>query len=248
MPPTVRVAMWSGPRNISTALMRSFGSRADCAVTDEPLYAHYLAQLPESKRAAHPGWEQVIASQPTDASLVAAALTGPVPGGRPLWYQKHMAHHLTPGMDRAWIASLTNAFLIRQPAAMICSFIRVIPDPTPLDLGLPQQVELFDHLRAATGRTPPVIDSAAILRDPRSALSALCEALSIPFDEAMLRWAPGPRDTDGVWAPHWYAAVNQSTGFAPYEPREDRVPARLQPVLTECEALYARLARHAIAP
>lgn len=241
----VRVAMWSGPRNISTALMRSFGSRADCAVTDEPLYAHYLAQLPHSKRAAHPGWEQVIASQPTDAAAVAAALNGPVPGGRSVWYQKHMAHHLTPGMDRAWIASLSNAFLIRRPAAMICSFIKVIPNPTPHDLGLPQQAELFDALSAA-GRMPPVIVSATILKDPRAALGALCEALSIPFNENMLRWAPGPRDTDGVWAPHWYAAVNASTGFAPFEPRDDRVPARLEPVLAECEALYARLARRSI--
>lgn len=238
--------MWSGPRNISTALMRSWGSRADCAVTDEPLYGHYLASLDPAKRTTHPGADAVIAAMDCDWHSVARTLTGPVPDGRPVWYQKHMAHHLTPGMDLAWVDGLTNCFLVREPTAMIVSFIKVIPDPTPEDLGLPQQVALFERLRAQTGRTPAVVDSGDVLRDPRRTLGALCDRLALPFDDAMLAWKPGPRPEDGVWAPHWYAGVERSTGFEPYRPRTEAVPERLAGVLAECERLYATLALHRV--
>ncbi|MEN1704738.1 MAG: HAD family hydrolase [Planctomycetota bacterium] len=233
--------MWSGPRNLSTALMRSFGSRVDCAVIDEPLYAHYLSTLDPEHRATHPMADEVIASQPTDWQGVAANLRGPVPDGKPVWYQKHMAHHLTEGMDLAWIEPFANAFLIRDPAEMITSFIRVIPDPTPEDLGLPQQVELFRRVGG------PVVDSKDILLDPRGTLSMLCEALGVAFDEAMLSWEPGPRETDGVWAPHWYASVENSTGFGVYRPKNEPVPDRLRGVLDRCNELYAELARSKIA-
>ncbi|MEZ6234392.1 MAG: hypothetical protein R3B68_09395 [Phycisphaerales bacterium] len=237
-----RIAMWSGPRNISTALMRSFSSRPDCFVTDEPLYAHYLA----ATNADHPAREHVIAAHEPDWRNVAAFLTGPIPRGRSVWYQKHMAHHLTPDVDRAWLAGLTNALLVRDPAEMITSYIKVLPNPTPEDLGLPQQVALFDWLRETTGHTPPVVDSRDILEDPRGVLGALCERLGIAFDAAMLSWEPGPRDTDGVWAPHWYEAVEKSTAFAPYRPKHEVVPERLSGVLRECEALYARLSDHRV--
>jgi hypothetical protein len=233
--------MWSGPRNISTAMMRSWGARPDCAVSDEPLYGHYLSWLSPHRRSEHPAADEVIAAMDCDWRSVAATLTGPVPGGRPIWYQKHMAHHLTPDMDLGWVERLTNCFLIRDPAAMITSFIKVIPNPTPEDLGLPQQVALFERIQTATGRTPPVVDSADVLRDPRSTLSGLCDSLGVPFDDAMLAWRPGPRPEDGVWAPHWYAGVYQSTGFAPPSTKHDLVPARLQSVLDECNALYATL-------
>ncbi len=245
---TTRIAMWSGPRNISTALMRSWGSRADTAVCDEPLYAHYLSTLAPGACAAHPGAGDVMRSQPTDWREVVAALAGPAPGDKPVWYQKHMAHHLTPGMDRGWLLGLANCFLIRDPAEMITSFIRVIPEPSAEDLGLPQQVALFEFVRERTGRAPPVIDSRDVLEDPRGVLGALCARLGVAFDEAMLSWAPGARPEDGVWAPHWYAGVYRSTGFAPYRPKDERVPERLTGVREVCEDLYGRLAAHKITP
>lgn len=239
--------MWSGPRNISTALMRSFGNRPDCAVTDEPLYAHYLSSLSPRRRAEHPAADEVMRSQPTDAASVITHLLGPAPLGRAIWYQKHMAHHLTPGMDLRWIDGLTNALLIREPREVIVSFSKVINTPTPADLGFPQQVALLERI-IASGRSPIVIDSRTILTSPRGALAALCAALGIGFDESMLQWPPGPRATDGVWAPHWYANVNASTGFAPYAPRHEPVPPDLEPVLAACEPLYQQLREHAITP
>lgn len=244
----VRIAMWSGPRNISTALMRSWGARGDCSVSDEPLYAHYLSVIGEAKRREHPAYEEVMASQPTDWREVASDLTGAVPDGKSVWYQKHMAHHLTPVMDWGWIGELTNCFLIREPAAMITSFIKIIDNPTPEDLGLPQQVELFDWLRRETGTTPVVIDSRDVLTDPGAALGALSPRLGVPYDPAMLAWEPGERDEDGVWAPHWYSSVYRSTGFAPYTAKNEAVPARLRGVLEECEGLYAQLAAHRVGP
>ncbi len=236
----LRLAMWSGPRNISTAMMRSFGNRSDTAVVDEPLYAHYLL----ATGASHPGREEVIAHHETDWPKVVAGLTGPVPGGKRVYYQKHMAHHLLPGMDRAWIAGLTNCFLIRDPREVITSFVKVVERPTAAELGLPQQVELFEAERARTGRVPPVVDSRDILESPRAVLARLCEAVGIDFQETMLRWPPGRRETDGVWAPHWYASVERSTGFGPYTPKDDQVPRELMGVYEECRVLYDRLAAH----
>jgi hypothetical protein len=231
---TTRVAMWSGPRNISTAMMRSFGSRADTVVVDEPFYAHYLAVT----GLDHPGRDAVLASQPNRWEDVAAALTGPLPAGVAVFYQKHMAHHLLPGMGRSWLAGLTHAYLIRDPAHVVASYARVRDEPTLADLGYPQQVEIF---RAYGG---PVVDAADVLRDPAGTLRRLCAALGIPFDEAMLHWPAGPRDTDGVWAPHWYAAVQASTGFAPYRPAPAEVPARLRPLVAAAQPYYDELAAH----
>lgn len=240
----VRVAMWSGPRNLSTALMRSWGSRADTAVTDEPLYAAYLA----ATGLDHPGRADVLAAQPTDWRTVAAALAGPVPGGRAVWYQKHMAHHLLPHMGREWLDddSFRHAFLIRDPASAIVSLDRVTPDPTLDDTGFRQQAELFERVRQRGGGTPPVIDTADVLRDPEGVLRALCSALDLAFDPAMLAWAPGPRDTDGVWAEHWYASVWESTGFGPPRAESPTVPARLAAVLEAAQPLYDHLATHAL--
>lgn len=238
----VRIGMWSGPRNISTALMRSFGARSDCAVSDEPLYAHYL----KTTGYDHPAAGEIINEHEWDWQLVTRALTGPIPGDKSVWYQKHMAHHLTREVGRKWILSLTNIFLIRDPAEMITSFIKVIANPTPADLGLPQQVDLFEWIYAKTGRRCAVIDSRAVLENPREMLSRVCAHAGIPFTDAMLSWQPGPRDTDGVWGPHWYDSVYKSTGFAPYKPKNEPVPERLAGVLTECQSLYNTLAAHAI--
>ena len=235
---TTRVAMWSGPRNLSTAMMRSFGARADCTVVDEPFYAAYLA----STGLDHPGREAVLASQPTDPATVVAEVTGvtgaPVP--TPLQYQKQMTHHLTGGIDLDGLAGLTHAFLVRDPARVLTSYAKVRDEPTLEDLGLPQQVALFERFGG------PVVDAADVLADPRATLTALCAALGIAFDEAMLTWEPGPRDTDGVWAPWWYAGVEASTGFGAAPGAADPLPPRLEPLLERCLPYYETLAPHRI--
>jgi hypothetical protein len=230
----VRLAMWSGPRNVSTALMRSFGSRRDTLVVDEPLYASYLA----TTGLEHPGRERILASQPTDWRVVARALTGPLPAGIGVHYQKHMAHHLLPDVGREWLARLTHAYLIRDPGHVVASYAKVRGAPTLADLGYPQQVEI---LRRHGG---PVVDAADLLRDPAGVLAALCLAVGIGYDPAMLSWEPGSRDTDGVWAPWWYAGVAASTGFAAPDPRPARVPRQLGSLVDAARPYYEELAAH----
>jgi hypothetical protein len=235
----IRIAMWSGPRNISTAMMRSWENRGDAAVSDEPLYAHYLKET----RVDHPGRDEIIAACETDWRKVVAYLTGPVPGGKAVWYQKHMTHHLLPGIERGWVKGLTNAFLIREPTEMITSLAKVTPNPRIEDTGLPQQAALFEQVREWEGKTPPVVDARDVLTDPRRMLGLLCEALGVAFTERMLAWPAGKRATDGVWAPHWYASVEKSTGFEGYRPKNEPVPERLKTVHDECEGLYRKLWR-----
>ncbi|GAA2631086.1 branched chain amino acid aminotransferase [Paractinoplanes durhamensis] len=214
--------------------MRSFGSRADTVVVDEPLYAHYLAVT----GIDHPGRAEIMASQPRRWEDVAGALTGPLPGDPAVYYQKHMTHHLLPAIGREWLGALTHAFLIRDPGHVVASYARVRGEPTLEDLGYPQQAEIF---RAYGG---PVVDAADVLRDPAGTLGRLCDALGIGFDPAMLAWPPGPRDDDGVWAPHWYASVWKSTGFAPYDPSPAEVPDRLRPLVEAARPYYDELALH----
>lgn len=234
--------MWSGPRNISTTLLRSWGSRPDTFVCDEPLYAHYLLV----SGAPHPGRDAVIAAHETDWRRVADWLTGPVPEGKAVFYQKHMAKHLLPDVGRSWLDALTHAFLIRDPAEMLASFARVIPDPTLDDTGLPLQCELFDRIAGRTGQAAPVIDSRDVLENPPAVLAKLCAALGVRYSDAMLRWPAGRRDTDGVWAPHWYAAVEQSEGFAPPGPRPAAPPPGLERLYEACLPYYRHLASHRI--
>jgi hypothetical protein len=226
--------MWSGPRTISTALMRSFGARSDTLVVDEPLYAHYLA----ATGLDHPGRDEILASQPTSWQAVADALTGPLPAGVEVYYQKHMAHHLLPDVGRDWLGRLRHAYLIRDPAYVVASYARVRGEPTLADLGLAQQCEIFERYGG------PVVDAADLLRDPASLLQALCGALGIGWQPAMLAWPAGRRDTDGVWAPHWYAGVEASTGFAPYDPAPPVVPDRLAALVDRARPYYDALARH----
>ncbi len=232
--------MWSGPRNISTALMRSWGNRPDTIVCDEPLYAHYLAVTDRD----HPGAAEVIADHETDPDTVIAWLTGPVPDGRPVFYQKHMAHHLLDDIDRAWLDEVTNCFLIRDPREMLTSLVKNVPEPTLQDTGLPQQVEIFERVRAGTDRVPPVFDARDVLEDPRRLLGLLCDAIGVEFTDAMLSWPPGRRDTDGIWARHWYAAVEASTGFNPYRPKPDPVPPQLADLHEQCLDYYETLHAH----
>lgn len=232
--------MWSGPRTVSTALMRSFGNRADTVVVDEPLYGYYLAQT----GIEHPGRDEIIASMPGGWRAILTALTtAPLPAGVSVSYQKHMTHHLLPDIDRAWLAGLTHAFLIRDPRRLLASYARVRSAPVLADLGLEQQAEIF----AAFGG--PVIDSADILRHPAAALTALCDALGIGFDPAMLSWPAGSRPTDGVWAKYWYDSVWRSTGFGPYREQERiELPPELEPLAAQCEPYYQELARHRLRP
>lgn len=205
----MRIAMWSGPRNLSTALMYAFAARGDCAVSDEPFYAAYLA----ATGIDHPMREAIVAAGETDAGRVAAFCRGPVPGGLPLWYQKHMTLHMIPGFDRGFLRDCVNVFLIRHPARVVASYARKRERPDLADIGFVQQAELFDEVAGRLGAAPPVVDSAAIRADPEGTLARLCAALGIPFRHEMLGWPAGPKPCDGIWAPHWYGAVHASTGF-----------------------------------
>ena len=205
----MRIAMWSGPRNLSTAMMYSFGARADCAVTDEPFYAAYLA----ASGLDHPMRAQILSAQPRDPAIVVSALLGPVPEGRAHWYQQHMTHHMLPEMPLDWMADVTNVFLIRHPARVLASYTAKREFPTLADLGFEQQHRLYKRA-AGLGQTPVVIDSADIRGAPERILRKLCDAIDLPWDPAMLRWQAGGHRADGVWAAHWYGAVHRSTGFA----------------------------------
>ncbi|HEV3255360.1 MAG TPA: hypothetical protein VG013_00640 [Gemmataceae bacterium] len=233
-----RIAMWSGPRNISTALLRSWGNRPDTFVCDEPLYAHYLLKT----GAPHPGADEVIRWQENDWRKVAAWLTGDVPGGKRIFYQKHMTHHLLPEIDRGWLGRVSNAFLIRDPREVVPSLARVIPNPRLADTGLPQQLEIFRLVRGSP--VPPVTDARDVLEDPARQLRLLCEALNVDFTEAMLSWPAGPRDTDGVWAKYWYDAVLKSTTFEPYRPKNNPVPSHLAGLVEEAGEIYRQLHEH----
>ena len=240
----VRIAMWSGPRNISTARMRAWENRGDCTVSDEPLYAAYLA----ATGLDHPGREEVIAAGETDPARVVAALLGPVPGARPLWYQKHMSHHLLPGMDHAWIHALANVLLIRDPGEVVASYLKSRATVAPDDIGLLQQARLFDELCERNGTAPPVIDAADFLQAPEVHLRALCDRLGIAFTDRMLAWPTGPRDSDGVWAPYWYDAVWRSTGFEPWRPRDVSRSDEAARVADACRPAYERLRAHRLQP
>lgn len=242
----LRIAVWSGPRNISTALMRAWENRGDCAVSDEPLYAHYL----HATGLDHPAAAEVIAAGDTDGARVAAALaTGPVPGGLPVWYQKHMSHHLLPGMDRAWVQRLHNVFLIRDPALVVASYVKSRARCEAADIGLLQQAELFDRIAQRQGRAPLVVDGERFLQDPAAQLAAICADAGVGFErfrERMLHWPAGARASDGVWAPHWYAAVWRSTGFEPWRARSPALDAAGQRVADACRPAYERLRAFAI--
>jgi hypothetical protein len=231
--------MWSGPRTVSTALMRAWENRPDTVVVDEPLYAFYLARTVLD----HPGRDAVIASQPTSWQEVAAALAaGPLPPGVTISYAKHMTHHVLPCVDLAAFAPFRHAFLIRDPRPLLASYARVRAAPTLDDLGLRQQARLFAEFGG------PVIDSADLLAAPEASLRALCTALDVPFTPMMLSWPAGPRDTDGVWAPYWYGSVWRSTGFVAPDPRAP-APAldpALEPLLEQCLPYFEELRKNTI--
>jgi hypothetical protein len=234
MTQVTRIALWSGPRNISTAMMRAFENRSDSLVDDEPFYAFYL----KTTGLEHPATAAILASQPNDWREVAANLTGPVPEGVRVFYQKHMAHHLLPEIERDWMRGLEHAFLIREPRAMLSSYLEKREQATLEDLGFPQQVALYDWLALETGQPPAIVDSRQVLENPRGVLAALCEALGIEFQESMLSWPAGQRDSDGVWADHWYDAVLKSTGFQPYKSKDIRLTPELEALAARAKPYY----------
>jgi hypothetical protein len=233
----VRIAMWSGPRNISTAMMRAWGNRPDTAVIDEPFYAYYLEQTGKD----HPVAAEVIASGETDWRKVAASLTkSPVPGEKDIFFQKQMTHHLLPAIDREWITGLTNCFLIRDPREVILSYIRKNAEPELDDVGFVQQREIFNFVRERT-KMAPVVDAKDVLQNPERTLRLLCQAIDVPFDKSMLSWPSGLRETDGIWAKHWYDAVARSTSFEPYKPKAGGVPKRFLKFYDCCRECYEQL-------
>jgi hypothetical protein len=233
----IRIAMWSGPRNISTAMMRSWGNRPDTAVCDEPLYAHYL----QVTGFDHPGAEEVIANGETDWRKVVAQLTGAAPAGKHIFYQKQMTHHLLPDIDRAWLRAVTNCFLIRDPREVITSYIKKNQYPTLEDLGFVQQAEIFEWVHEHTNEIPTVLDARDVLENPERMLRLLCHAVNVEFTQVMLSWPSGARATDGVWAKYWYSEVEMSTSFRPYEAKREEVPERLRGICGKCREVYEKL-------
>jgi hypothetical protein len=233
----VRLHMWSGPRNLSTAMMRAFENRPDTAVVDEPFYAAYLART----GLDHPGRDQVLASQPTAEDDVRESLLAPLPDQVRLHYVKQMTHHLAPDSDLGWSLRFRNVLLIRDPAEVVASYVRSREACEPEDIGLLQQQRMVAFWDAHDA-TPPIIDAGDFLHDPEAHLRWLCGWLGLPFTDRMLSWPPGPRDTDGVWAPHWYAAVQASTGFEPRRPRDINLSEHDAAVAEACRPAYDALA------
>jgi hypothetical protein len=228
--------MWSGPRNLSTAMMRSFENRTDCAVWDEPFFAPYLVATGNT----NPMREETIAAHETDPDKVARLCAGPAPTGDPVFFQKHMPHHVADSFDRSWMKKCKHFILLRDPAAVISSYAKGRAEFTLHDIGILDQLALYDEISEWTD-PPLVVDSNDILSDPETYLTAICQAVDIPFDKAMLNWPAGPRDTDGIWAPHWYHSVENSTGFGPPRKETPIVPYAYKDILAQCQPVFERL-------
>ena len=237
---TIRINCWSGPRNVSTALMRSFAQRADTLAVDEPLYGFYLA----TTGAPHPHRDELVEILETDAKkIIDGVVLAPV--DRSVLFLKQMVHHLTPDLDLRFLDACVNVLLIRDPAEVISSLVHQLPEPTMRDVGLERQVTLFRELRDR-GQDPPVLDARHLLLDPEHVLRELCSRTGIPWDPAMLSWSAGPRPEDGAWGPYWYDSLWKSTGFAPYAPKDARVPERCRDLLVRCRDHYDELSAFAL--
>ncbi|MEM7741748.1 MAG: HAD family hydrolase [Pseudomonadota bacterium] len=234
----IRIAMWSGPRNLSTAMMRSFGARADTVCVDEPFYAAYL----ETTGVDHPMRNEVLASQDTDPAKVAQVLSTS-PTTRPVFYQKHMTHHMVPAIPRDWMAGLRHAFLIRHPARVLASYAQKMEAVSLEAIGFTQQAEIYDHVSSLSDQPPVIVDAERLRANPEHEIRLLCKGLGIEFDSAMLSWQTGPKPEDGAWAPHWYDAVNRSSGFSPPSEHLPVVPALYTDILERALVIYQRFLR-----
>ena len=237
----IRLCVWSGPRNISTALMYSFAQRSDTTVYDEPLYAHYLVNT--GAKAYHPGADEIIATMENDGEKVVADI---ILGSQPtsVVFFKQMTHHLV-NLDKSFMRRTVNVMLTRHPRDMLPSYAEQVSQPTLADVGYKMHLELVDYLRSL-GQEPPVLDSKATLDNPRGVLEKLCDRIGIAFEDSMLSWPAGARPEDGIWAPYWYAGVHRSTGFQAYKPKTDPFPTHLEPLYDECLPYYDALASEAI--
>jgi hypothetical protein len=234
------IAMWSGPRNISTAMMYSFGNRADCDAWDEPFYGFSLKQRGND----HPLRDEIIAANECDWNKLVAQCIALSP--KPIFYQKHMTHHMLPGFDRSFVLKLTNAFLIRAPEHVLASYTQKWADASLHNIGFVQQAEIFDLVADHLGYAPAVIEADQVLANPRATLTKLCTACNIPFDEAMLRWPRGPKVFDGTWAPHWYNAVWQSEGFGKPSEKTLTLPPEIQCIADQARPYYEKLKAHTL--
>ena len=234
---TTHIGMWSGPRNISTALMRSFENREDTTALDEPFYTYYL----DKTGIKHPGRELIMKSQNSNWSEVSELCIGKIPEGKKIWYQKHMAQHLLDNNDLSWILNLKNCLLIRDPKAVINSFKKEFPVERSTQLGYPQQLKIYNYVKERTGFPPIIIDAKDILRNPEKMLKKLCSLLKMPFSINMLSWPKGKRETDGVWAPYWYEKVEKSTKFNKYKEPIIELEKDLYDLYDECMVYYQEL-------
>lgn len=238
---TVRIAMWSGPRNISTAMMRSWENRKDCSVVDEPFYAFYLHQT----QSPHPMFDAVVDSQPTEFDCVSAQLSQ-APCQTDIQYQKHMTHHMLGNCDLSWTKSLKHCFLIREPAYVINSYTNSRGECSSDDIGIVRQFELYQSISEISGQKIPVIDSLSVLQNPEGMIKALCASLDVPFEQSMLSWSKGRRASDGVWADHWYNSVEQSTGFSSASVQPIQLNLEQQKLAEKLEPYYQSLKQHAL--
>lgn len=240
-----RLAVWSGPRNLSTALMRSFSSRGDTVVSDEPFYAAYLERTGEE----HPGREKILASQAVDWREVARELAeGAPPERRGVWMQKQMSKHMVPEMLGEWLLNLEHVFLLRHPGRVITSYLKVLPEMELADTGLPWQVALLDYIRRETGDAPPAIRAEDLRMKPEGTLRALCGALGLEWDGRMLEWEAGPHSRDGVWGEYWYGNTWATTGFDRGVTPEREPPVPEAEFFDEALEMHARLEELAIEP
>ena len=235
----VRVAMWSGPRNISTALMRSWENREDTTVSDEPFYGAYLKET----GLDHPGRDEIVEVMESDWENVVKFITGPIPDSKTIWYQKQMAHHMLADWSLDWLEKVTNCFLIRDPKEVILSYSKKFEIRSLDLLGYRRQAEIFDLVKEITGEIPIVLDAKDVLSNPEGILKKMCNKLRIPFSGRMLSWLKGKRDSDGVWGKYWYQSVENSTGFKPYMPNDEPLLAELISAYNQCKPLYERLYR-----
>jgi len=235
---TMRIAMWSGPRNISTAMMRSWENRKDTTVVDEPLYGPYLYKTGKK----HPMYAAIIADQGAEYDPIIKRIThAELNNGSNIYYQKLMCHHIIEDMDITWVKHFKNAFLIRDPKYVLASYLKKHNTPTAYDLGYPQQLKIFNYIKDKCGYIPVVMESKDILVNPKKMIQLLCEKLSVEFDNKMLSWPKGYRESDGVWAPQWYNRVIDSTGFSPYKTKEINLNSKLQKIVDDCMPYYLEL-------
>ena len=230
------VACWSGPRNISTALMRSWSSRKDTFVTDEPFYAYYLKET----KLKHPLYKEIIDKYSSNYDEVVNYLINRIPKDKKIWYQKHMAHHIFSFNNIEWINNCENCILLRHPKEVISSYSKKNKLNSVEELGYPQQYEIIKYLKKIN-KSYVIIDSSELLKNPEKVLSNWCMKINIKFDKSMLRWEKGNYDSDGIWWKSWYDNVIKTTGFKEYEKKDINIENKYDSIYNESMKYYTYL-------